>query len=215
MQRQPCLFKSFNTFHHFESKRILKKIMASLPTVKTRLFIISDTHSRHNKPTVSDKYSFRPPFPKVDVVLHTGDLTMTGLIDEHKAALNLLKQFPAELKLVIAGNHDLTLDRDYYLKKEADVVKMETDYNTDYPRQAEEIWMGPEAVESGIHYLTEGVHKFSLSNGAIFTVYASPYQPECKFPSTTINRLMLTLFLKSGIGLSTIPAMRTDGMKSN
>jgi hypothetical protein len=167
--------------------------MTSVPTVKTRLFIISDTHSRSRHANVSDLYSFRPPFPQVDVVLHTGDLTMTGLIDENKAALDLLKQFPAELKLVIAGNHDLTLDREYYLKKNAAIVQSQSDYSTDYPKQAEEIWTGPEAVESGIRYLTEGIHKFSLSNGACFTVYASPYQPECECRSEGAC-FLLTLF---------------------
>ena len=37
---------------------------------------------------------------------------------------------------------------------------------------------GDVAKEAGITYLDEGVHTFTLKNGAKFTIYASPYQPE-------------------------------------
>jgi hypothetical protein len=30
-----------------------------------------------------------------------------------------------------------------------------------------------------VTYLSEGVHKFTLKSGKAFTIYASPYQPEC------------------------------------
>lgn len=37
---------------------------------------------------------------------------------------------------------------------------------------------GESAQKSGVTYLEEGIHNFTLKNGAKFTVYASPYQPE-------------------------------------
>jgi predicted MPP superfamily phosphohydrolase len=148
-------------------------------TVKTRLFLISDTHSSANGGHCSKTWSFRQPFPKADVVIHTGDLTNVGRISEHKAALGLLASMPAELKLVIAGNHDLSLDKEYYLLAESPVVAMATDYNKDNPDVAERIWTGEEAKTAGVTYLTEGIHNFTLSNGAEFTVYASPWQPRC------------------------------------
>ena len=37
--------------------------------------------------------------------------------------------------------------------------------------------MGSEAKTAGVTYLTEGLHEFELSNGARFTIYASPWQP--------------------------------------
>lgn len=40
---------------------------------------------------------------------------MTGQIEEYRGALAMLKAMPIELKLVIAGNHDLSLHKDYYL----------------------------------------------------------------------------------------------------
>lgn len=52
--------------------------------------------------------------PKVDVVLHCGDLTNCGGIASYKKALKMLHAVNAELKLVIAGNHDLELDKTYW-----------------------------------------------------------------------------------------------------
>jgi hypothetical protein len=40
------------------------------------------------------------------------------------------------------------------------------------------IMKGPLAAEAGVTYLEEGVHFFTLRNGARFSVYASPYTPE-------------------------------------
>lgn len=41
-----------------------------------------------------------------------------------------------------------------------------------------EVMHGKLAKEAGVTYLQEGLHTFELRNGAKFTVYASPYQPE-------------------------------------
>lgn len=149
--------------------------------------MISDTHQGFkNRKTYSDDSAFRPPFPKVDILLHSGDLTMTGRIDEHRGALAMLKEMPAELKLVIAGNHDLTLHKDYYLNEKSEngelyAQKLDPgDYDPNNVHIAEQYWTGKEAEEAGVTYLTEGLHTFSLSNGATFTIYASPWQPECR-----------------------------------
>lgn len=39
------------------------------------------------------------------------------------------------------------------------------------------LYTSAEAVADGIRYLEEGTHKFKVSNGASFTVYASAYTP--------------------------------------
>jgi hypothetical protein len=38
---------------------------------------------------------------------------------------------------------------------------------------------GPLAKDAGITYLTEGTHTFTLKSGKTFSVFASPYQPDC------------------------------------
>jgi predicted MPP superfamily phosphohydrolase len=160
----------------------LQRRKMSPTTVKTKIFIISDTHSSDRRDLFTETHSFQPPFPKVDVLLHTGDLTGTGKIGEHKAAIELLAQIPAELKLVIAGNHDLNLDKEYYLDGEGSAARVidRRNYSKESVDVAEELWKGKAAKDAGITYLDEGIHSFKLSNGAQFTVYASEWQPECK-----------------------------------
>jgi hypothetical protein len=151
---------------------------------KTRVFIISDTHDGFQgqgaKPYASDRGSFRPPFPKADVLLHSGDLTMIGTISQYRNTLAMLKEMDAELKLVIAGNHDLSLHEDYYLDRDGKGHAKNIQgsrYDEDTARQAHELWTGQEAKDAGVTYLTEGLHTFELSNGAVFTVYTSAWQP--------------------------------------
>lgn len=105
------------------------------------------------------------PMPRVDVLIHCGDLTQVGGIPEIRKALHMLDKFDAELKLIIAGKHDLELD---------------PAFDPDEPEDhavALALMMGPEAKAAGVTYLSEGTHSFTLKNGAEFTVYSSPYQP--------------------------------------
>lgn len=166
----------------------------SKSTVKTRIFIISDTHSAVDGRDTTSTASFRQPFPKADILLHTGDLTKKGRLEEYRSAIKLLASIPAELKLVIAGNHDLSLDKDYYLERKAPILLLnQQDYQRQNAELAEQIWTGDEAKEAGVTYLTEGYHRFTLSNGAEFGVYASPWQPEC----TTRPFMLLRKYVNS------------------
>ncbi|KAL8829379.1 MAG: hypothetical protein Q9170_006196 [Blastenia crenularia] len=120
-------------------------------------------------------HAYREPLPSADVLLHAGDLTKFGYINEYEATIAMLASADAELKIVIAGNHDVTLDEEYYnstgkkrfhrnMGEDLDVVK--------------DMWKGEEARKAGIVYLEEGIRTFTLRNGARFTIYTSPYQPE-------------------------------------
>jgi predicted MPP superfamily phosphohydrolase len=71
---------------------------------KTRIVCISDTHSRYNF-----------TLPSGDILVHGGDFSMTGQqseVEEFLKWLKSLKQF--RLKIIIAGNHDLTLQPEFY-----------------------------------------------------------------------------------------------------
>ena len=134
-------------------------------TETTSILVFSDTHAFPFKDPVS---AFGTPFPKVDVVLHCGDLTQAGGIGEYKRTLKMLGACDAELKLVIAGNHDVSLDREW----------CEGPEDEDDCEEAIELMIGPAARDAGVTYLTEGTHKFTLSNGVTFSIYASPYTPK-------------------------------------
>jgi len=130
----------------------------------TTFLILSDTHDN----------AFPDPatLPKVDVVLHCGDLTMIGGLGNYQKALAKLQALDAELKLVIPGNHDISLDPNWW---QANLDEGEDD--ADEPEKARGLFTAAQKVH-GIRLLDEGVHSFTLSENRHFTIYASPYTPE-------------------------------------
>lgn len=137
--------------------------------------MISDTHTQTPFPAPCTDKAYRHPLPKADVLLHSGDLTRIGRLHEHKIIVDMLKQADAELKLVIAGNHDISLDREYYARNGVAKHGSARLEDTDEIRG---LYTNEEARHAGIVYMEEEVKTFDLKNGARFTVYASPYTPE-------------------------------------
>ena len=141
-------------------------------TVKTRILIISDTHSRKPFDASTSQHAFRSPLPEADVLLHAGDLTNSGKEHEYQTQIEMLIAHSAELKVVVPGNHDITLDEPYYASHQWQHLKSEN------LAAIREMWTGSEARKAGIVLMEEGIRSFELKNGAKFTLYASPYQPE-------------------------------------
>lgn len=174
--------------------------------IRTRILILSDTHSalpqgytptldpraedeqrlstnraaaapsQHENPEV-DIVPFTHPLPSADVLLHCGDLTMNGSVEQHARAVALLKSIDAPLKIVIPGNHDITLDRPYY--------DTHPNVHASWPRyppatldMIRDMYVGEDARRAGIRYFEEGLGRFVLRNGARLNVYASAWQPE-------------------------------------
>lgn len=93
--------------------------------------------------------------------------------------LSLLRSAPAELKLVIAGNHDISLDSEYYYSRSGTLHRRRHDDDaSETPEAIKALYTSAAAQEAGIVYMEEETRTFELSTGAVFTVYASPYQPE-------------------------------------
>lgn len=144
-------------------------------TVKTSFLVISDTHSAELFPSNDTEHAYRSPLPSADVLLHAGDLTNFGYINEYEATAKMIATAQAELKIVIAGNHDVTLDNEYYELTGKKRFHRNIGEDLDAVRDT---WTGEEAKKAGIVYLEEGISTFTLRNGAKFTIYTSPYQPE-------------------------------------
>ena len=154
--------------------------------VKTRILIISDTHGlRPRVKEESDKDTddefdvpdirrvptgFRHPLPEADVVLHCGDLTKRGQPIEIQETFAFLRECRAPLKLVIAGNHDLSLDQKFW-----DDSQLNERYGPEPPQESLQIMRDAEA--DNVRYLDEGVHSFDLHNGARLTIFASQWTP--------------------------------------
>jgi Icc-related predicted phosphoesterase len=62
----------------------------------TRLVLISDTHTYHDKLTIPDG----------DILIHAGDLTRRGALEDVEAFDAFLARLRHPVKIVIAGNHD-------------------------------------------------------------------------------------------------------------
>lgn len=78
-------------------------------TIKTRFMIISDTYNIIHGDDDERTESFH--LPEADVLFHCGDLTNRGSSDSYKKALAIPGALRAELKLRIAGNHDVDSDK--------------------------------------------------------------------------------------------------------
>ncbi|KAK3064524.1 hypothetical protein LTS18_006460, partial [Coniosporium uncinatum] len=96
-----------------------------------------------------------------------------GGLSAYERAFQALKDADAEFKLIIAGNHDVSLDAEWWARN---LVEGEDD--PEEPQQALELFRSHNAKEAGLRYLEEGTHTFELKSGVRFTVYASPYTPE-------------------------------------
>jgi Icc-related predicted phosphoesterase len=67
-----------------------------------RLVLISDTHSNLHTLQVPDG----------DILIHAGDFSNFGTLDELIAFNNALEELPHRHKIIIAGNHDHIFERD-------------------------------------------------------------------------------------------------------
>jgi len=70
-----------------------------------RVVCISDTHSLEAK---------IQHIPDGDILIHAGDFTNTGTLKEVVDWMDWMETLPHPVKIVIGGNHDLTLDEEYY-----------------------------------------------------------------------------------------------------
>ena len=126
-----------------------------------RFVTISDTHKKHRALSKTNM------LPKGDVIIHAGDFTSIGGIKEVKDFCDWFGSLPYKYKIVIAGNHDLSLDKGWY----------EIDQNwksLGLPKIATSC--SGEAIEimrSCKNYFRKKV-KLKLS----YKIFGSPYQPE-------------------------------------
>lgn len=162
------------------------------PTVKTRILILSDTHGQ--KPVTEEPngstsdasdtpaQGYRYPLPEADVAIHCGDLTSNSNVQEFEATFSMLRELSAPLKLVIAGNHDMALDRHHWdlrvkqIKARRALPALVAERYQRCPDEARRIIDA--ARRDGVIYLpNDGVYEFELRNGARLRVFASPMTP--------------------------------------
>jgi Icc-related predicted phosphoesterase len=139
-----------------------------IPKTEVPFLVISDTHdfdffSKNPNQPLRNEHG-----PEADVILHCGDFTENGSPEQLQRAFMALGAMKAELKLVVAGNHEASLDRDFFLSQGGEASEHEK------CRTIAEF----SAAKYGVQFLEEGTHSFTLKSGASFTIYTSPYTPK-------------------------------------
>ena len=128
---------------------------------RTRFVCISDTHNS------------LPKLPPGDVLVHAGDLTNQGSFSELQKTVAWLEQAPFQCKLVVAGNHDITLDSSFY-----------KEYGSRFHNQQPQDTL--ECIDllkksPSITYLNHEAKTISLGGQdgpqTTFKVFGSPYSP--------------------------------------
>ncbi|KAM3855655.1 metallophosphoesterase MPPED2 isoform 3-T4 [Vipera latastei] len=106
--------------------------------------------------------------PYGDILLHTGDFTELGLPSEVKKFNDWLGNLPYDYKIVIAGNHELTFDKEFM----ADLVKQ------DYYRFPSVSKLKPEDFDNVQSLLTNSIY---LQDSEVtvkgFRIYGAPWTP--------------------------------------
>ncbi|KAF1925342.1 uncharacterized protein M421DRAFT_399951 [Didymella exigua CBS 183.55] len=160
----------------------------------TRTFIISDLHNKW-------PYSSENPALKVDVFIHCGDLTQYGGPPSFQRAINSIKTVDAEVKLVIAGNHNIDIDQawlDEFAEDEDDVeigAKYEisfTVYATPYtPKFGEFAFLygdGEDRFNEGLSTMSKGVDIVISHGCSAATVNWGPKELEFTIDGTSMSR---------------------------
>jgi hypothetical protein len=112
---------------------------------KVKIVCISDTHTN-----ILD-------IPNGDVLIHAGDLTNAGTVQEIQAQLDWLASLPHREKIVIAGNHDSYFD----------------------PKSRRSEDKNKKLNFKGIHYLEHKAVTLKFKGGRKLKFYGSPDIPQC------------------------------------
>lgn len=125
---------------------------------------------------ISDTHSMKFNVPDGDVLLHSGDLTNTGTVEDFKKTMEWLYNLPHKIKIIIAGNHDLPLDSSWY---DTEYIRWHWRSGKQDLKAIMEMLKGPRAIAAGIVYLQDEKYEFrTKENGKLWNVYGSPWSPE-------------------------------------
>ncbi|KAK7481151.1 hypothetical protein BaRGS_00027584 [Batillaria attramentaria] len=168
----PCTCKPNKAWDKIKVKQTVTKVTPLSPDTPVRddhlrFVCISDTHTQIEKLGLD----FVPPG---DVLLHGGDFSNVGLPKDIKNFNEYLGRLPHKRKVVIAGNHDLTMD--------LEMVRNSRQYlerNFSIREKVFEEYLKQEGVENSRQLLTNCIY---LEDSGVeicgVKIYGSPWQPE-------------------------------------
>jgi Icc-related predicted phosphoesterase len=127
----------------------LKYLARSLYKLQQQEHNIKQTSDAINVVCISDTHNTQPEVPYGDLLVHAGDLTQSGSLEEVQRALTWLRSLSHPHKVIIAGNHDMTFDNE-------DKAKLDL---------------------SGITYLEDSSTSITFPSGRILNIYGNPWTP--------------------------------------
>ncbi|KAL2267472.1 hypothetical protein VTJ83DRAFT_4749 [Remersonia thermophila] len=134
------------------------------PRRPIRVVCLSDTHNLALPPEA---------VPDGDLLIHCGDLTVGGSVDEVQRQVDWLKSLPHPWKVVVGGNHDLCLDKS--LKKKASSADRhengEKDFSEQEKQQQQQQQQQQEVNWDGIEYLCDRAVELRFQGGRRLNVY--------------------------------------------
>lgn len=141
---------------------------AEVSTGKVRFVLVSDTHSCP---------SWNKAIPDGDVFIHAGDLTLGGTKEQIEVTYRKIKNLPHKIKLVIAGNHDLGMDKDFMARHSNKMKRHGSGVNRSNQALLRRMWNSREATAAGLIFLDHEATTINI-RGRAFNVFGSPYSPE-------------------------------------
>jgi Icc-related predicted phosphoesterase len=91
--------------------------------MKFRITGISDTHNKHNQ--------LNGKLPGGDILIHSGDITSLGRKHEVEQFIKWFSKQDYRYKVFIAGNHDMSFDRERLLRDKLAFFEGRTEYDTE------------------------------------------------------------------------------------
>ncbi|KAF4462385.1 rhamnogalacturonate lyase C [Fusarium albosuccineum] len=120
------------------------------------------THETSTDPAtiicISDTHDSQTQLPPGDILIHAGDLTQSGSLKELQATISWLSSQPHPHKIVVAGNHDILLDKACDRSDREAVERAELDWGD-------------------CLYLENEATTITCANGRRLKIYGSPLSP--------------------------------------
>ncbi|RMZ73411.1 Metallophosphoesterase domain-containing [Pyrenophora seminiperda CCB06] len=134
------------------------------PNLPIRILCLSDTHDEQPR-----------NLPPADILIHAGDLTVNGSLEELKRQVEWIKGLEGyKEKVVVGGNHDVCLDEEYRYKKVQENKNNNNDDTTTSQRP-----LGKRRVDldwGDITYLNHSTTTLTI-HGRTLHIYGSPLTP--------------------------------------
>jgi Icc-related predicted phosphoesterase len=133
--------------------------------MKFRITGISDTHNKHNK--------LNGKLPGGDLLIHSGDITSLGRKHEIDQFIKWFSKQDYRYKVFIAGNHDMSFDREILLRDKLAFFEGRDDWDTECADGKPE-WLVEmlSSLDNNTFYLENSSIEFDN-----IKIWGSPYSP--------------------------------------